>query len=377
MRIALMLRHLEDRGGTGEYTRRLVEALLDLDREDEFLLLLASEAAAARYRGIPHARCLVLPGGGRLGWDQWRVPRLLRQERPDVVMNLKHALPLWGPGRQVFVMHGADWIAFPANYPLADRLYHRLALPLYLRRADRVITVSADAARRIAARAPAAEAKLAMVHHGVGPEFARVLDPARLAAVRARYGLPERFLLYVGQIYPMKNVGGILQAFARLRERIPHALVLAGKRAVNAEADLRLMAELGLEDRVVETGWVEAADLPALYSLADLFVFPSLYEGFGLPLLEAMACGCPVVTSTAGSCPEVAGDAALLVDPRDPAAIAGAVQLLLDDPGLRAELVARGLERVPRFTWAAAAARTLAVLRAAAATVAAQADVPA
>ena len=186
-----------------------------------------------------------------------------------------------------------------------------------------MITTSRDSARRVLDYMPEVAPKLSVVHHGVAEGFAPVADEARRDAVRARHGLPERFLLYVGQVYPQKNVAGILRALALLRDRIPHPLVMAGRPSLKAERDMRLVERLGLGDRVRFTGWVADEDLPVLYSLADAFVFPSLYEGFGIPLLEAMACGCPVVTSTGGSCAEVVGEAGLCVDPTDPAAIAG------------------------------------------------------
>jgi glycosyltransferase involved in cell wall biosynthesis len=157
-------------------------------------------------------------------------------------------------------------------------------------------------------------------------------------------------------------VGGILRALALLRDRIPHPLVMAGRPSLKAERDMRLVEQLGLGDRVRFTGWVADEDLPVLYSLADAFVFPSLYEGFGVPLLEAMACGCPVVTSTGGSCAEVVGEAGLCVDPADPAAIAGAVLRVVTEPGLARELGRRGVERARRFTWERTARATLSIL---------------
>jgi glycosyltransferase involved in cell wall biosynthesis len=237
-----------------------------------------------------------------------------------------------------------------------------VALPLYLKSAERVITISHDSARRILDYMPEVAPKLSVVHHGVAEGFAPVEDEGRREAVRARYGLPERFLLYVGQVYPQKNVGGILRALALLRDRIPHPLVMAGRPSLKAERDMRLVERLGLGDRVRIVGWVADEDLPVLYSLADAFVFPSLYEGFGIPLLEAMACGCPVVTSTGGSCAEVVGEAGLRVDPADPAAIAAAVLRVVNEPGLARELGRRGVERARRFTWERTARATLSIL---------------
>jgi glycosyltransferase involved in cell wall biosynthesis len=361
MRIALLLRNIDERNGAGIYAQRIARSLVRSDPGNEYVLVFASEAARERH-GHPAARNLVVEARSKLLWDQVAVPLALRRERVDVVFSTKHSIPLAAFAPRVFMLHGADWIAFPENYYAVDRLYHRVALPLYLKSAERVITISHDSARRILDYMPEVAPKLSVVHHGLPPGFAPVGDGARRAAMRARHGLPERFLLYVGQVYPHKNVGGILRALALLRDRIPHPLVMVGRPSLKAERDMRLVEQLGLGDRVRFTGWVADEDLPVLYSLADAFVFPSLYEGFGVPLLEAMACGCPVVTSTGGSCAEVVGEAGLCVDPADPAAIAGAVLRVVTEPGLARELGRRGVERARRFTWERTARATLSIL---------------
>jgi glycosyltransferase involved in cell wall biosynthesis len=364
LRIGLMLRNIDDRGGAAVYTRAILDALLRIDQDNEYVLAFASEADRRLY-GRPRARNLVVEALSKVGWDQIAVPRALAREQVDVVFNLKHSIPLHSFAPRVFIMHGADWIAFPENYYPFDRMYHRLVLPRYLRSADRVIAVSNDSASRIIAYMPEIAHKLAVVLHGVAPDFRPIADPARREAVRRRYGLPERFLLFVGQIYPQKNVAGILRAMALLGSELPHPLVMAGRTRFKAERDFSLIDELGLADRVRFIDWVAQDDLPVLYSLARMLVFPSLYEGFGIPLLEAMACGCPVLTSNAAACPEVAGDAGLCVDPT-PDAIAAGIKRLARDEGLAFELRTRGFERVRGFTWEGAARATLDVLKAAA-----------
>src|SRR5215218_4240554 len=214
MRVALMLRHVDDQGGTGVYTRRMAEALPRADPGGEYLLLFGSEAARDRHRGLlapGNARALVVAAGSKSAWDQLAVPRALERERVDVVLNPKHSVPLAPVAPRVFVMHGAEWVAFPWDYHPADRLYHALALPLYLGAADRVVTISHDSARRIAGYMPSVAGRLSVVHHGVPDGFAPVTDPAALDAARRRHRLPERFILYAGQVYPHKNVGGTLK----------------------------------------------------------------------------------------------------------------------------------------------------------------------
>jgi glycosyltransferase involved in cell wall biosynthesis len=290
LRIGLMLRNIDDRGGAAQYTRSILDALLGIDQDNEYVLAFATHADRQRY-GRPLVRNLVVEAPSKTVWDQIAVPRALEREQVDVVFGLKHSIPLHGFAPRVFIVHGADWIAFPENYYALDRIYHGLVLPLYLRSADRVITIFNDSAARIVDYMPEIADKLTVVPHGVTPEFRPVTDPAQREAVRRHHSLPERFLLYVGQIYPHKNLSGILKALAVLGPELPCPLVIAGRPHFKAEQDLRLIDELGLGDRVHRIGWVAQEDLPVLYSLAEMLVFPSLYEGFGIPLLEAMACG--------------------------------------------------------------------------------------
>jgi glycosyltransferase involved in cell wall biosynthesis len=199
--------------------------------------------------------------------------------------------------------------------------------------------------------------RVVVVYPGVEPRFQRVQDRQALDAVRQRYNLPDHFALGLGTLQPRKNLGRLIEAYAGVREELGSELhlVIAGGAGWMYESVFRRVAELGLQNLVSFPGYIADEDLPTLYSLADLFVFPSLYEGFGLPVLEAMACGTPVVTSAVSSLPEVAGDAALLVDPLDTQALAEAMRRALDDTRLRSEMVQKGLEQARRFTWAVSA----------------------
>lgn len=362
MRIGLMLRHIDEGGGPGEYTRNLLPKLLALDQRNEYYLLYANDRHVRDYEPFPNSQSIVLPSTSRALWDQIMVPRQAQRLGLDVVFNLKHTVPIMCSCARAFVLHGADWFVYPQNYYLFDRLYHSLSMSFYLRKATRIVCVSDDTKTEAITRLGLSPDKLVVIHPGVSPDFERIEDPAKLANVRRKYRLPERFCLFVSRIYPMKNLGGIISAYAKLRGCIPQKLVIAGKPSFKAERDLKLIAHYSLERDVILTGWIDRADFPALYSLADVFLLPSFYEGFGIPLIEAMACGCPVVTSTKGSCPEVVGDAGLLVDPYEPDSIAQAILRILEDPALAVELRARGPERAKRFTWEACAQKTLAML---------------
>jgi len=209
------------------------------------------------------------------------------------------------------------------------------------------------------------EERIRVVHHGVDTSLQRVENVAQLRDVRRRYGLPERYFLYVGTLQPRKNLQRLIQAHRRLRESDADApsLVLAGQTGWLADPIMREARQGISADSVILTGYVDRADLASLLSASVAFVYPSLYEGFGMPVLEAMSCGTPVLTSNVSSLPEVAGDSAMLVDPGNVDSICEGLRQLANDSALREDLRRRGLERVCEFSWDRAARETLAVLR--------------
>ena len=363
MRIGLMLRHVgKQAGGIGTYTNEIVRHLLKADSENEYILFYREKEQAGSFGIHPNVREVALRAPSKMIWDQVVVPFGAKRERCDVLFNLKLSVPFLSPCKTAFVVHGADWFMFPQNYPLLHRIYHRFFMMLYIKRADAVVSISNNATALLLKAGLVSEKKVATIHHGVNGRFLAEPPADQLARVRQRYKLRDPFILFVGQIYPMKNLSAMIRAFAQLRGRLPHKLVVVGKPLLRYQKEFELVEKLGLSSDIIFTGWIPDEDLPAFYRLADLFLFPSLYEGFGIPLLEAMASGCPIVTSNAGACPEVVGDAALIVDPGDDLAIAEAVYRLATDGALRSDLRQKGLERVQGFSWALAAQRTLAFL---------------
>jgi hypothetical protein len=277
-------------------------------------------------------------------------------------------VPLLGKAKKVFVLHGSEWFVIKDQFLWYDRIYLKHAVPVYFRFANAIIAVS-RAVKRDAVKAMAvSEEKVAAIQNGFDPAVFRVIeDRDRLRRVATTYVLPERFILWVGQIESRKNIGRLLQAFARIKDRIPHQLVLAGEQrfsfpmAAGAARDLKLIEDLGLKDRVHFTGWIPHEDLAAVYALADLFAFPSLHEGFGIPLLEAMACACPIMTANTCAPPEVVGEAGFLVDPLSVDDIAAGMLEALTDDSLRETKVAYGLQRVKNFSWEKCASEILAL----------------
>lgn len=359
MKIAVMLRHFEQKeGGVKVYTKKVLPLLFQLAPQHNFVLVYQNPALIGTYCEYANVAEVSARLPGSVIWDQLAVPWVAHRHRVDLIFNPKFTVPLFGGAMKVFVLHGSEWFVISDQFLWYDRLYLKYAVPIYFRYANAIIAVSHAVKRDAVKFVGVSEAKVAAIHNGYDPSVFHVIeDTDRLQSVAANYALPDQFILWVGQLESRKNIGRLLRAFARIRDSIPHQLVLAGEQrfsfpmAAGAARDLKLIEELGLEDRVHFTGWIPHEDLAAVYALADLFAFPSLYEGFGIPLLEAMACECPILTADTCAPPEVAGEAAYLVDPLSVDAIAeGMLEMLMNEP-LRETKVAYGRERVKNFSW--------------------------
>jgi glycosyltransferase involved in cell wall biosynthesis len=261
----------------------------------------------------------------------------------------------------VLTVHDLIFRHLPAHHKPLYRWYLNVTMPLYCRRATNIIAVSECTRRDLIAAYDLPEEKVTVVHEAAAPRF-RLQPPEAVAAVRSRYGLPDRFLLFVGTIEPRKNLACLLSVFEAMRAAgLSDGLVIVGRRGWLYDDFFARLEQSPVRDAVLFPGYVPDEDLPAVYSGAQGLVFPSVYEGFGLPMLEAMACGTPVVASNVSSLPEIGGDAALYADPLDVEGMAKAVRRLLCDAELREHLRARGLERAAQFSWGRTAARTRAV----------------
>ncbi len=363
MKIGIMLRHLDQHGGgVLVYTEKLLEHLLALDTEHQFVLFYRNAAHLGRYAGNPRAKERVLEARSVLGWDQGAVARAADEEKLDLVFNPKYSVPLHAHCRTVFVCHGLDWYVEPEWSRWWDRLNHRYLVPRYARRADHIIAVSETTKCQLQEFLRVPSERITTVYLAVDDAFRRPVSAEAAAAARARLRLPERYFLYCGQIYPPKNFGQLVRAYSRVGPALGIALAVAGSHTWLCRDELALVEDLGLRPWIVQLGWVDHESLPALYAEAEALVLPSLYESFGLPILEAMAAGCPVVTSDRYGPRELAGDAAVLVDPERVDSIAAGMRRVATDAGLRAELTVRGRERARPFTWARCARETLAVL---------------
>ncbi|HEX6434236.1 MAG TPA: glycosyltransferase family 1 protein [Gemmatimonadales bacterium] len=364
MRIGIMLRHYDQHGGGVKvYTQRLLRALLDLKTGHEFVFLYRNPSLVGTYRGEAAVEEIALPARTVLTWDQIAVPTAVRRQGIDLLYNPKYSIPLAAGCPAVWVCHGLDWYVMPWASRRIDRLSHQFLVPRYAARAAAIIAVSEVTRQHVMEYLPVGPDRVVTVYSGVDDVFRQKFDDKRLAEVRKKYALPDRFLLYAGAIYPPKNFTRLIRAYATVGPAKGIPLVVAGgENRFLSDQELKEPEVLGIAEWVRWPGWVEQQDLAAFYALADALLLPSLFESCGLPVLEAMAAGCPVVTTDRYGTKELAEGAAVLVNPESVESIADGIRQVLDDTPRRAELIAAGRARSARFQWRRCAAETLGVL---------------
>ena len=374
MRIGLEGRVLTPRiGGIGRYALRLIEALTTLSSEEcsdlELVVFTAPQTDRALLEGLKVKVC------ERFRWSKSTLLRssiLLTVGALLDPIDLFHGLEpsgypfLYKTTRSVVTIHDVTPVILPWAFPTRHRWIMGTAFAGARRQADAVIVPSVATAEDVAHYLRIDRGRIAVIPMGCDPRFHPNIHPIRAAAVRQRYTLPEHYALFVGTVEPRKNLGVLLRAFAHFRAQWPQIdvqLVVAGGQGWGREPLGEIIDALKIRDQVLWTGFVADEDLPDLYRGAAMFVYPSLYEGFGLPILEAMACGVPVITSNRSSLPEIAGNAALLVDPTQPDALAAAMSDVMNDKALHEEMRSNGIARAKDFTWETVARKTLAVYR--------------
>jgi glycosyltransferase involved in cell wall biosynthesis len=347
--------------GAANYIINLVQALLRIDATNEYVIfskpLHAPLFDSTRAQIVQTALASPLL---RIAWEQTALPLLARQHRLDLLHSPHYTMPLVKTCRTVVTFHDMTFFLYPEAHLRYKRLFFRAMIPWSARRADALIAISQSTRADILRILRTPPDQVIAIPYGIAPQFQPIPDSPARDALCQKYNLPRPFILYVGNLEPRKNLPILVRAFARVaRAGLPHALVLAGARGWMAAEIFSTIKELDLVSRVHFPGYVPQQDLASLYSAASLFVYPSLYEGFGLPVLEALACGVPVITSNVSSMPQVAGDAGILVEPSDVDALADAMKRVLTDQGLRATLVAKGLARARSFSWERTAQATL------------------
>jgi len=359
-----MLRHFDQHdGGVKVYTRELLHSMLSINTRHEIVLLYRNRARLGTYSQWASVDEVLLEGGSIVYWDQVKVPRAIRDHGIDVLFNPKYSIPLRATCPTAWVCHGLDWYVMPEASRWIDRMNHRLLIPQYARRSDAVIAVSNTTRDHLMQYLHVQPERIHTVYSGLSDTFRKQPSQEQLAEARARHGLPPRFLLYCGAVYPPKNFTRMIRAYAKVGPARGVPLVIAGgsNRFLSAH-ELLEPKRLGIEGWVRWLGWLENRELPAIYSLAEGLLLPSLYESVGMPVMEAMSMGCPALTSNRYGTLEIAENAALLVDPDSVDHIADGMARLLEDETLRDKLRAAGQERAKRFTWERTAAEVLSVL---------------
>lgn len=363
MRIAIDARKLHDYG-IGTYVRNLVQWLARLDHDQEYVVVCrAADRAFVQNLG-PRFSALEDRSGHYSFREQIAVPWLVSRARVDLFHAPHYVVSPLTPVPYVVTIHDCIHLRFPEYLPNRPAYaYARTMMRTSARRARRVLTVSEASRQDILHYLRVPAAKVEVVHNALDERIAEPPTAEALQEVRDRFQLDSPFILYAGNIKPHKNVDRLIEAYSILRRRgVEHArLLVIGDEVSKYPSLRRLVHRFQLHRHVRFLGFVPDAVLASLYRLASVFVFPSLYEGFGLPPLEAMAAGAPVITSNVSSLPEVVGDAAVLIDPMDAGALADAMANVLTDASLRAQLVERGRARVQAFSWERSVRRIAAV----------------
>ena len=360
MRVAIDARKLHD-FGIGTYTRNLLRHLARIDRDSEYVLLCHQPDLGIAAQLGTNFRTVLEPSPNYSIREQIHVPRVLHRERPDVFHAPHYVMPPAVRCRSLVTIHDCIHLMFPQY--LANRaayVYARALMWSAARRSHRILTVSEASKRDIIHFLNVSPEKIVVVYNAIDERFRVPPSEEAIARVRERYQLNHGFVLYVGNIKPHKNLVRLVEAFDGLRKRgfDDLKLLIIGDEISKLPALRRAVHSHKLHKHVRFLGYLPDDTLAILYRLAAVFVFPSLYEGFGLPPIEAMACGTPVVTSNVSSLPEVTGDAAVLVDPYDIESIVDGIARVLSDPALREKLRAKGIARAREFSWERSVGRT-------------------
>lgn len=340
---------LGQKSGFGFYVKNLVEALAKVDRENQYFLI------------SPHLeKDFSTPQ--RLLWDQMTFPNRARKAKVDLLHQPCFSAPLLYPGKVVVTCHDLISVFFPENLPLASRLFYSKWEPFSYRKASKIIAISEHTKKDLMAFLKIPAHKIRVIQLAASKDFRPIKSRTTLRKVQKKYHTGPNYILDVGTLEPRKNLPFLVRAYAlAVREGVEVNLVITGKKGWYYEGLFRLVDDLNLKDKVIFTGYVAEKDLPALYSGAKAFVFPSLYEGFGLPPLEAMACGTPVLSSNTSSMPEVIGRAGILISPRDERVWAKNILKILRDKGLARTLSQMGIRQAKKFSWEETARKTIAV----------------
>jgi glycosyltransferase involved in cell wall biosynthesis len=365
MRIGLMLRAFSEKGGVGVYTRNIARHLVETDDNNEYFFYYSSAEFIGSFADCANVTERAVSIGSKVLWDQVAMPYWFRKDRLDVIFHPKFTVPLLCGSRSVMVLHGAGWFIPETRkfWSRTTRLYTRIMMPIYCRVAGKVVAVS-DITRDVFIRKlRVSPSKIKRVYFAPGTQFQRRYSVEELALVKKKYRLPDNFIFTIsgGDRDDRKNFGTILEAYRKVYESRPCNLVVVGRDCEQFRERYQIPVD-GYGAAITFPGWVDQQDLPALFQMATVFVYPSNMEAHPIPVTEALATQTPMVTSNVFGLQELAGDAAILVDPSSSDEIANGVVRLLTDADLRQDLRKKAQVRSELFTWDRCAAETRAII---------------
>jgi glycosyltransferase involved in cell wall biosynthesis len=365
MRIGIMLRAICEKGGIGIYTRHITRELIELGQNHHFTLFYADSTDLGRFSDYPHVTERYLSAPNKVLWDQFKVPIACWKEKIDILFHPKFTVPLLSKCKSVMVLHGAGWF-MPEHkkfWKAADLRYVQFMMPIYCRKATAVLSVSEITTDIFNRTFNLEKDKIRTVYFAPGRNFRPITDRDTLENIRQKYQIPIPFIFSLSGYDrgDRKNIHGILGAFRLHYGKTPHHLVIGGKDCHKFKEQYAI-PDHGYGKSIHFLGWVEQEDLPAIYSLADLFIYPSNVEAFPIPITEALACGTPIITSNANGLVEIVGEAACLVDPTDVEGIGTALTNLLGDTEKRQKYSNLALQRSSRYSWDRCARETLNIL---------------
>lgn len=364
MKIAIDASELGNRreDGTQIYLYNLLKNIAALDTKNQYFLYYQNEPK--KKVEAPNFSHRIDPWPAY--WTQSRLPFLLFKDRPDVLFIPIQTLPFVMPRlKTVITMHDLAFLVYPETFPAIDQLKHRIFAWHAVKRADKIIAVSEFTKSDVVKFYSADQSKIHVVYHGYDKGLFRPFqnqnDCDTMKKVKEKYRITKPYFLYVGALQPRKNILGLVKAFESINNR-DYQLVVAGGKAWLYDELLEYAKKSFLRDNILFTDQFETEELPSLMWGAEAYILPSFYEGFGMPVLEAMACGTPVITSNVSSLPEVGGEAAILVDPYSHQEIGGAMNKIISAPGLKQKMGERGLEQASKFSWEKCATQTINIL---------------
>jgi len=355
MKVGILFRN-ESGGGV---TKFLTNLILEMSKRKDIDLYVFTDETKTKDI-FPKIKIIYIPKTNLLIWDYIKLPIHIQKERLEVVIFPKDIIPPimhFFKIKKVVISHDLGYfIKSSGYYPLKDTLYRKIFMNYSLRNADRIIAVSKNTKSEILNYFSIPQKKIEIIYEGVEKRYKKKNNPSFLDKIRQKYNLNRTFIFYSGSISPRKNLFRLIKAFEKIQEKTNCELVIAGNKMWNNKKEMEIIRK---NSKIKILGFVPEEDLVALYNLAEVYVYPSLYEGFGLPILEAQACGCPVITSNVSSMPEVAGKGAVLVNPHSVNEIADAMEKVLKDKKLRDKLIKEGYKNVKRFSWEKCARETL------------------